>query len=476
MDDITGKCASLSLNTKEAQTVSLAPDVVNNSRILVARLFTKRRVNVETLVRTLKSMWRPVQNFEVRDLGSNTVLIIFDDDAALMKILTQGPWSFDKYLIRPYKPKDDESADDAMFLHTSLWVQIHNLPLRRMTRENAEVIGNTLGIVEQVDVSTNGECRGRYIRVRVHINIDQPLCRGRFVNMGETKPLWISFQYERLPIFCYWCGTLNHDEKDCKLWTDSGGTLSKDEQQYGAWLRAATGNLQQPQAVHSSAIPYSTPPRTAKPTPTPPMRTTAPTDEGSHQYDYSWSNDAQGQSSHMSEDRQRNSEPDPTKGYVTKAKLSQKQVNSGGNVSSNPAKSSTLEASEVRQMTVTRDKLAATENMENDVLQAMAKAEKGQRLQLDINTGPTPMIFEYGVGWIDDPAGPKGRFWKRIIRSGEIQSLAPTTNKGAQKRDGPTPLQELDPNSIPMKQGKTSVETAWENKHDMVGDMAEAAM
>ncbi|KAK7830730.1 hypothetical protein CFP56_027998 [Quercus suber] len=273
MDDITGKCASLSLNTKEAQTVSLAPDVVNNSRILVARLFTKRRVNVETLVRTLKSMWRPVQNFEVRDLGSNTVLIIFDDDAALMKILTQGPWSFDKYLIRP---------------------------------ENAEVIGNTLGIVEQVDVSTNGECRGRYIRVRVHINIDQPLCRGRFVNMGETKPLWISFQYERLPIFCYWCGTLNHDEKDCKLWTDSGGTLSKDEQQYGAWLRAATGNLQQPQAVHSSAIPYSTPPRTAKPTPTPPMRTTAPTDEGSHQYDYSWSNDAQGQSSHMSEDRQRN--------------------------------------------------------------------------------------------------------------------------------------------------------------------------
>nr|POF10819.1 hypothetical protein CFP56_03488 [Quercus suber] len=64
MDDITRKCASLSLNTKEAQTVSLAPDVVNNSRILVARLFTKRRVNMEALVRTLKSMWRSVQNFE----------------------------------------------------------------------------------------------------------------------------------------------------------------------------------------------------------------------------------------------------------------------------------------------------------------------------------------------------------------------------------------------------------------------------
>nr|POF25531.1 hypothetical protein CFP56_39133 [Quercus suber] len=186
------------------------------------------------------------------------------------------------------------------------------------------------------------------------------------------------------------------------------------------------------------------------------MRTTAPTDEGAHQYDDSWSNDAQGQSSHMPEDRQRNkqknshglplshvttrvgephtsnvagspkgasdtpmshskvtlklpisepakslawsSEPDPTEGYVTKVELSQKQVNSGGNVSSNPAKSSTLEASKVRRMTVTRDKLTITENMENDVLQAMAKAEKGQGLQLDINIGPTPMIFEDGVG------------------------------------------------------------------------------
>ena len=50
MDDITGKCASLSLNMKEAQIANLAPDVVKNNRILVARLFTKRRVNVEALV------------------------------------------------------------------------------------------------------------------------------------------------------------------------------------------------------------------------------------------------------------------------------------------------------------------------------------------------------------------------------------------------------------------------------------------
>ena len=186
------------------------------------------------------------------------------------------------------------------------------------------------------------------------------------------------------------------------------------------------------------------------------MRTTTPTDEGAHQYDDSWSNDTQGQSSRTPEDRQRNrqndshglplsyvttkvgephtsdmvgspsgvfdtpvshskvipklatseptkslawtNKPNPTEGYVTKAELSQKQVNYKGNVSSNPAKSSTLEASEVRRMIVIRHKLAAIEDIENDVLQAMAKAKKSQRLQWDIITGPTPMIFEDEVG------------------------------------------------------------------------------
>ena len=47
----------------------------------------------------------------------------------------------------------------------------------------------------------------------------------------------MSFKYERLPIFCYWCGLLCHDDRDCELWLKSRGTLSLDTQQYGSWLR-----------------------------------------------------------------------------------------------------------------------------------------------------------------------------------------------------------------------------------------------
>lgn len=212
MDDLAGQCAHLSVQTKECQTISLTSEVEDNSKTFVAKLFTKRRINIKALSRTLKSMWRFVQDFEVRDLTENTVLLLFMDEPDTQKILSQGPWPFNKYLIGLYKPKATKYVDDVSFDTTSFWIQIHNLPLSRMNRANAHAIGSTIGKVEQVDASLAGECHGRYLRVRVNIRIDQPLCRGRYVDVGDGEPHWISFQYERMPIFCYWCGLMNHDE------------------------------------------------------------------------------------------------------------------------------------------------------------------------------------------------------------------------------------------------------------------------
>ena len=96
MDDLTGRCARLSLHKKERQTIPLSPVLENNNRVLMAKLFTKRRLNVEALSRTLKSMWRFAQDFEVHDLASNTVLLLFTHEADAQKVISQGPWSFDK--------------------------------------------------------------------------------------------------------------------------------------------------------------------------------------------------------------------------------------------------------------------------------------------------------------------------------------------------------------------------------------------
>ena len=57
----------------------------------------------------------------------------------------------------------------------------------------------------------------------------------------------MDFRYERLPIFCYWCGKLDYDDKDCSLWIDSNESLELEERQYGPWLRVDTEKFQRPQ-------------------------------------------------------------------------------------------------------------------------------------------------------------------------------------------------------------------------------------
>ena len=153
-------------------------------------------------------MWGFGGSFDIRDLGNNIVMLLFDDEDDPKRILMQGPWSFDKYNSL-FHLGEVVTVEDTRFDTTSFWVQIGC-----MKRENAEAIGSTLGKVEYVEELDKGDCRGRCIRLRININIMQPLCKGRLVNMGGPKPQWISFKYECMPIFCYWCGVMNHGEKE----------------------------------------------------------------------------------------------------------------------------------------------------------------------------------------------------------------------------------------------------------------------
>ena len=65
----------------------------------------------------------------------------------------------------------------------------------------------------------------------VNIDISKPLCRGRAVRLGTSEKGWVDFRYECLPIFCYWCGKLDHDDRDCTLWIDSNESLELNERQ-----------------------------------------------------------------------------------------------------------------------------------------------------------------------------------------------------------------------------------------------------
>ena len=215
----------------------------------MAKFLTKRKVNLEAVARTFRSVWKADGDFEFRDLGNNKALIVFTNEIDMNRILLQSPWSFDKYLMVLHRVGENECVnvvccDKAYFL-----VQISNLPSRHMKKENGALTRSTLGEVISVDALESGQAWGTCVRVRVKIDITKPLCWGRMVQLIGSNRRWVSFEYKHLSIYCYWCGKLDHDKKDCRLWIQSNGSLSREEQQYGPWLKASPDHLQKPQLV-----------------------------------------------------------------------------------------------------------------------------------------------------------------------------------------------------------------------------------
>ena len=120
-------------------------------------------------------------------------------------------------------------------------MQIHHLPFSLLTDEVAFKLGDTLGNV--IRTGDSSDMRGRtFMRVRVSLNILEPICRGRCVTFGQNSEGWIYFSYERLPNICYWCGRFTHDDKECLVWLQSKGSIVVEDQQFGAWLQAPQFN------------------------------------------------------------------------------------------------------------------------------------------------------------------------------------------------------------------------------------------
>ena len=135
----------------------------------------------------------------------------------------------------------DSDIEKLSFDLTHFWVQVHNIPVRFMNKKVAEGLCETVGQVCCLPIAPT-EDGGSFMRVRVLVNISQPLCRGRVIVFEDNREQWVSFKYERLPNLCYWCGCLTYSDKDCDLWIESERTLVETEKQYGSWIKAPPFN------------------------------------------------------------------------------------------------------------------------------------------------------------------------------------------------------------------------------------------
>ncbi|KAL5839646.1 hypothetical protein ACOSQ3_012337 [Xanthoceras sorbifolium] len=76
---------------------------------------------------------------------------------------------------------------------------MYNLSLSCMNRDVGIVLGGLIGEVKKIDSRSNGDCLGKFLRVRAMVDTLAPLKRGLRVALGDCEDLYsILLCYERL--------------------------------------------------------------------------------------------------------------------------------------------------------------------------------------------------------------------------------------------------------------------------------------
>ncbi|KAL5751043.1 hypothetical protein ACOSP7_025646 [Xanthoceras sorbifolium] len=215
-EEIARRWAKLSLSDDDGPIAMVdeglkAEGIRRLSLSLVGKIVSNREVNREAFRNTIASIWRTKSEVEVESIGVNLFVFRFGCFWDRKRVLEGGPWSFDKNLLALKEAVGIGRVSDIDFSLVPFWVQIYDLPLACMNRDMGLFLGGLIGVVQEIDGGDSGDCLGKFLRVRVLINVQQPLKRGLRFAFGVGGEVCSALLcYERLPNFCFYCGCMGH--------------------------------------------------------------------------------------------------------------------------------------------------------------------------------------------------------------------------------------------------------------------------
>ncbi|KAL5826821.1 hypothetical protein ACOSQ3_018661 [Xanthoceras sorbifolium] len=110
-----------------------------------------------------------------------------------------------------------------------------------MTKAIGCFLDALIGDVVDLDVGASGDCCGKYIRVRVVVDITKPLKRFLKVKLlNGDAPAAMLIKHERLPEFCLHCCYLGHSVLECVESRGTGQGAMEHNYKFGVWLRASS--------------------------------------------------------------------------------------------------------------------------------------------------------------------------------------------------------------------------------------------
>lgn len=224
---------------KEIEKMSIAEDtplVLSNQEkyssterngcSILGRFLNPPNQRMSNWILDMPRIWRLYSRVRGVALSQEKFQFIFKSEDDLNEVLKTGVWTQDDWCVVMDKWVEKPPDDYLMFL--PIWIRLLNIPVNYYTEATIRDIAKCVGKVLTVELELEKSQSQDYVRVRVLLDVRNPLRNSKEVQLPDGDLVSISFDYERVRKRCFLCQRLTHEKNMCPFNQVDFGNVSTE--------------------------------------------------------------------------------------------------------------------------------------------------------------------------------------------------------------------------------------------------------
>jgi hypothetical protein len=181
---------------------------------LIGKFLSEKPLSKSIMQNSLMGIWGNPKGFTITEIEGGLYHITMEAESDLQRIVKGNPWIVRNNWLMMHPWDRKISPNNMDFKHVPVWIQLWNLPIHCKTTTMGKHLGGQLGKVDDVGLYDYPQ-KGRIVKIKVNLNIEEPIRAGLFIGNTKDEINWVDFRYENLPLFCFGCGLIGHNEDKC---------------------------------------------------------------------------------------------------------------------------------------------------------------------------------------------------------------------------------------------------------------------